>query len=73
MYQDGEHLSVWLWSELISLFKRDVDFKGNNLRVLELGCGAGLNIPFFLALGADYHAIEGSKRLFPNYMSDFRI
>ena len=63
VYQDGEHLSVWPWSELISLFKRYVDFKGNSLRVLELGCGAGANIPFFLALGADYHAIEGSKTI----------
>jgi len=30
-------------------------------RVLELGCGAGANIPFFLSLGVDYSTIEGSE------------
>src|SRR5207244_611872 len=30
------------------------------LRILEIGCGAGANIPFFLAVKADYYAIEGS-------------
>ena len=63
VYQSGEHLSVWPWSELVSWFKRYVEFKSNNLRVLELGCGAGANIPFFLALGVNYHAIEGSKTI----------
>src|SRR5262249_37258965 len=32
-------------------------------RVLELGCGAGANIPFFLALGVDYSSIEGSPTI----------
>lgn len=30
------------------------------LRVLELGCAVGANVPLFLELGADYCAIEGS-------------
>lgn len=30
------------------------------LRVLELGCAVGANVPLFLELGADYYAIEGS-------------
>lgn len=30
------------------------------LRVLELGCGVGANVPFFLARGDDYAAVEGS-------------
>jgi len=34
-----------------------------DLRVLELGCGAGANIPFFLRLGVQYHAIEGSPHI----------
>ena len=38
------------------------DNKGGG-RVLELGCGAGANIPFFLALGMDYYAIEGSPTI----------
>jgi SAM-dependent methyltransferase len=32
-------------------------------RVLELGCGAGANIPFFEALGVQYHAVEGSPSM----------
>jgi len=31
--------------------------------VLELGCGAGANIPLFLALGIEYFAIEGSPTI----------
>ena len=31
--------------------------------MLELGCGAGDNIPFFQALGMDYYAIEGSSTI----------
>jgi SAM-dependent methyltransferase len=31
--------------------------------VLELGCGAGANIPFFVALKADYYGIEGSPAI----------
>jgi SAM-dependent methyltransferase len=32
-------------------------------RVLEIGCGAGANIPFFSKLGVDYYAIDGSKEI----------
>ena len=31
------------------------------MRVLELGCGAGANIPFFKAIGAEYFGIDGSE------------
>ena len=44
--------------------------------MLELGCGAGANIPFFVALQFDYFAIEGSpsiasllKKKFPDLAS----
>ena len=57
-------LSVWPWSDMVSLIhrhcKQTIALKG---RVLELGCGAGANIPLFLALGMDYHGIEGSKSI----------
>jgi SAM-dependent methyltransferase len=36
---------------------------GPSYRVLELGCGAGANIPFFNWLGVDYAAIEGSETI----------
>lgn len=58
-------MSLWPWSELISHCKRH--FRGKDglkgLRVLELGCAKGANIPFFLSEGADYHGLEGSPSM----------
>lgn len=34
-----------------------------NFKVLELGCGAGANIPFFESLGTEYFAVDGSKTI----------
>lgn len=31
------------------------------MRVLELGCGAGPNVPFFLGIESEYRGIEGSE------------
>ena len=64
-YASGTHLSVWPWSDIVSLVNRHCKpliTKGGG-RVVELGCGAGANIPFFLALGMDYYAIEGSPTI----------
>ena len=60
IYRDGRHLAVWPWSDLVSYVCQFAKPAANFRRVLELGCGAGGNIPFFVALGADYCAIEGS-------------
>jgi len=64
-YASGTHLSVWPWSDIVSLVNRHCKtlIKKGGGRVLELGCGAGANIPFFLALGMDYSAIEGSSTI----------
>ena len=56
-------MSVWPWSDLVSYVMRYVDFEENDYRVLELGCGAGANIPLFVSLGVDYYAIEGSRTI----------
>ena len=48
-YKNGKQLSVWPWTKLISLVKRHTDIK-QSMRVLELGCGVGANIPFFVSL-----------------------
>ena len=63
VYQEGGQMSTWPWSELVSLFKRYIGTEAKNVRVLELGCGSGANIPFFLSMEADYHAIEGSRTI----------
>ena len=61
-YAENTHLSVWAWSDVVSLVHRHCKpiIAAGGGRVLELGCGAGANIPLFLALGMDYYAIEGS-------------
>lgn len=59
-YQSGRHNSVWPWSEVVSLTNRYFKGDKSGLRVLELGCGAGANIPFFAAIGAEYCGIDGS-------------
>ena len=71
-YKDNTHMSIWPWSDLVSYVMRYAKSK-KKISVLELGCGAGANIPFFLALGYEYYGIEGSstiisklKKRFPN-------
>jgi len=63
-YAANTHLSVWPWSDIVSLVHRHckphIAARG---RVLELGCGAGANIPLFRALGMDYYGIEGSQTI----------
>jgi len=63
-YSDNRQMSVWPWSDLVSLVNRyckNLLISGG--RVLELGCGPGANIPFFLKYGIDYSAIEGSATI----------
>ena len=59
-YRKSAHLSRWPWSYLVSYVYRFCHPKPG-MRVHELGCGAGANIPFFLSLGADYSACDGSE------------
>lgn len=62
-YKNGLQMSIWPWSDLVSYVMRYARPKDEHFRVLELGCGAGANIPFFLNLNvkANYYAIEGSQ------------
>ena len=59
-YQSGSHQSIWPWSKVVSLVSRSCkDLSGKN--VLEIGCGAGANIPFFISKKVNYYGIEGSN------------
>jgi SAM-dependent methyltransferase len=62
-YRAGTHLSVWPWSDLVSYVMRFARPKSSSECVLEIGCGAGANIPFFRKLGVQYAAIEGSASI----------
>jgi SAM-dependent methyltransferase len=60
VYQHGAQDSIWPWSDLVSYVMRYSRPTDKTFRVLELGCGAGANIPFFASLGVEYFGIEGS-------------
>lgn len=62
VYKKNRHMSVWPWSDLVSFVYRYV-YRNKKIKVLELGCGAGANIPFFLSLNSNYYAIEGSEHV----------
>jgi len=61
-YQENTNMSIWPWSDLVSAVMKNKP-KNRNFKVLELGCGAGANIPLFASLDADYFAIEGSEEI----------
>lgn len=63
LYRANTHLSIWPWSDLVSYVYRYANPHNGFNRVLELGCGAGANIPLFLSLKSDYWAIEGSHAI----------
>lgn len=62
-YRANRSISVWPWSDLVSYVKRYVRPLTPGIKVLELGCGAGANIPFFINEGMDYYAVEGSETI----------
>ena len=62
IYKDNKQISIWPWSDLISLVMRYIHPK-NGVKILELGFGSGGNIPFYKSLNADFYGIEGSKSI----------
>lgn len=70
-YRLNTHMSIWPWSDLVSYVMRYARPEGPDYRVLELGCGAGANIPFFNSLGIDYQAIEGSGSIVAKLLERF--
>lgn len=76
VYSSGAQLSSWPWTDVVSLVNRHAKPTEPGLKVLELGCGVGANIPFLLSLGFDYYSVEGSSaavellhQRFPNLQS----
>ncbi|MBX9829362.1 MAG: class I SAM-dependent methyltransferase [Xanthobacteraceae bacterium] len=73
LYASGRHNSVWPWSDVVSLVMRFARPQPGRtgFRVMELGCGAGANIPFFEALGVDYHGIDASSTVIAQLRDTF--
>jgi SAM-dependent methyltransferase len=63
VYTAQKQLSIWPWSDLVSYVMRYSRPTQKGMRVLEIGCGAGANIPFFVKLQADYYAVDGSSAI----------
>lgn len=61
-YKDNKLMSVWPWSDVVSYVFRYA-YSKKEIRVLEIGCGSGANIPFFLSLGYKYYGIDGSSTI----------
>ena len=60
IYSANAHLSIWPWSDVVSYVYRYAKPADGFHRVVELGCGAGANIPLFVKFKADYYGIDGS-------------
>jgi SAM-dependent methyltransferase len=60
-YLQGTNLSTWPWSDLVSYVGRYALPPKDFNEILELGCGMGANIPFFLSRKNNYYAMEGSR------------
>ena len=60
IYKTKKHESIWPWNDVIKLCKRFCN-KKKNQKILELGCGLGANIPFFIKEKFKYHGIDHSK------------
>jgi SAM-dependent methyltransferase len=60
IFKAKTHMSIWPWSDLVSYVSRYAKPDQEFQRVLELGCGVGANIPFFIKRGSAYSAVEGS-------------
>jgi len=64
IYNTNTHLSVWPWSDLVSYVMRYArPVQNSEYNVLELGLGAGANIPFFEWLDVNYYGVEGSPTI----------
>ena len=70
-YSSNTQMSIWPWSDLVSYVIRYAKPARKQIRVLELGCGAGANIPFFLAQGFKYYGIEGSNTIINKLKESF--
>lgn len=67
IYSEGKHLNRYPYGELVSIFYNSLKYldtginNKSNIKILELGCGAGNNLWFFSENGFDTYGIDGSN------------
>ncbi len=71
IYRNNTHLSIWPWSDMVSYVMRYARPTGPAFRVLEIGVGAGANVPFFRSLNTDYYAVDGSATIIAKLQERF--
>lgn len=59
-YKNKFQLNNWPFTDLVSYTIRHSNINKNKIKILELGCGSGNNIPFFLSYNSEYFGIDGS-------------
>ena len=62
LYSKRLHFSRWPWSDLVAACSKYFKI-GKKLEVLEIGCGAGANVPFFLSKNCSYTGVDVSKNV----------
>jgi len=62
-YQQGKQLAVWPWSHVVSMVMRYSQIKQKPCKILEVGCGAGANLPFFMSHSEQVFAVDGSATI----------
>jgi SAM-dependent methyltransferase len=60
VYEKNLHRNNWPFSDLISYTIKHSKINKKKIRVLELGCGSGPNIPFFVSNNSEYFGLDGS-------------
>ncbi len=80
IYRSSEQMSIWPWSDLVAYVMRYARPTGPEFRVLEIGVGAGANVPFFHHLKTQYYGVDGSttavdrlKERFPAAAANFVV
>lgn len=76
----SNQISRWPWSDLVTHVMRYARPTGADFKILELGCGAGANVPFFKFMATDYQAIDGSasaigmlQKAYPDWADRFAV
>jgi len=71
-FKESTHISNWPWSDLVSYVMRYANPNDRPFKILELGCGSGANIPFFLSLKTvKFFGIDGSASIIPLLQKKF--